>query len=211
MRNILILGASGQITRWAIRLLANRDDVFMTLFLRRATNLQIAVPGNARVVEGDVFDIEKLRSAVQGQDIVYANLSGEVDQQAARIVEAMESAGVRRLVFVNSLGIYDEVPGRFGEWNRKEIGTYLPPYRRAAGIIESSGLDYTILRAAWLQDEDEVHYEITSKEDPFHGTEVSRKSVAAVVVAIIEQPDRWSHANIGVNKPGSDGDKPGFM
>jgi uncharacterized protein YbjT (DUF2867 family) len=118
-----------------------------------------------------------------GQDIVYANLTGgELDRQAKAIVEGMSVAGVKRLIFVASLGIYDEVPGTFGEWNRREIGAYLPPFRRAADAIEASGLDYTILRPAWLTDEDEVDYETTERNEPFKGTEVSRKSVADLIV-----------------------------
>jgi hypothetical protein len=27
-----------------------------------------------------------------------------------------------------SLGIDDEVPGKFGAWNRRNIGPYLPPF-----------------------------------------------------------------------------------
>ena len=73
---------------------------------------------------------------------------------------------MKRLLFVASLGIYDEVPGKFGEWNRHEIGAYLPPFRRAADAIEASGLDYTILRPAWLTDEDEVDYETTERNEP---------------------------------------------
>jgi hypothetical protein len=86
----------------------------------------------------------------------------------------MNAAGVQRLIFVASLGIYDEVPGKFGTWNRRQIGAYLPPFRRAADLIESSGLNYTILRPAWLTDEDEVDYETTDRNEPFRGTEVSR-------------------------------------
>ena len=210
MKNVLILGAAGQIAQWAVRLLANRDDVQMTLFVRDANKLS-DVPRNARVIEGDVMDADALAAAVQGQDLVYANLAGDVDEQADRYVAAMEVAGVKRLVAINSLGIYDEVPGAFGEWNRKEIGAYLPPYRRAADTIEASSLDYTVIRAAWLQDEDEIDYATTAKGEPFEGTEVSRKSVAAAVVAIVEDPSRWSKANIGLHKPGTTGSKPSFM
>lgn len=121
MSNVLILGAAGQIAQWAVRLLANRDDVQMTLFVRDSKKLK-RVPRNARVIEGDVMDSDALAAAVQGQDLVYANLAGDVDEQADRYVVAMEAAGVKRLVAINSLGIYDEVPGAFGEWNRKEIG-----------------------------------------------------------------------------------------
>jgi hypothetical protein len=45
-------------------------------------------------VEGDVLDPERLDPAVRGQDVVYANLAGDLDVQAARIVESMTAAGV---------------------------------------------------------------------------------------------------------------------
>lgn len=93
----------------------------------------------------------------------------------------------------------------------RQIGAYLPPFRRAADVIEASNLDYTILRPAWLSDEDEVDYETTGRNDLFKGTEVSRKSVAALVLEIIETPAFASRANLGVNKPGTDGEKPSFM
>lgn len=146
-----------------------------------------------------------------GQDVVYANLAGDVDVQANRIVLAMNGLGVKRLIFVTSLGIYDEVLGKFGEWNRQEIGAFLPPYRKAADIIEASGLQYAILRPAWLTDEDEVDYETTQKNEPFKGTEVSRKSVATLIANLIESQETWTNCNLGVNKPNTDGDKPAFI
>ena len=201
MTKVLVLGAGGQIARWAVEMLAD-EDVELTLLLRDASKLADA-PGSARVVEGDVLDREQLDPAVRGQDIVYGNLAGDLDAQAARIVESMTTADVGRLIFITALGIYDEVPGTFGEWNRRQIGPLLGPYRAAADTIEESGLDYTILRPAWLTNADEVSYEVTQKDEPFKGTEVSRKSVAARVTDIATTPDLWSRANLGVNKPGT--------
>lgn len=206
--NALVLGAGGRIARWAIELLAP-EDVELTLFLRDASKLA-DTPEGARVVEGDVLDREQLDPAVRGQDVVYANLAGDVDAQAATILASMSAAGAHRLIFVTALGIYDEVPGTFGAWNRRQIGAMLGPYRAAADTIEQSSLDYTILRPAWLTDNDEIAYETTDKGEPFKGTEVSRKSVAALVADIITHPDRFSRASVGVNKPGTDGDKPAF-
>lgn len=206
---VLVAGAGGQIARRAVQMLAD-EDVELTLLLRDAGKLADA-PANARVVEGDVLDREQLDPAVRGQDVVYANLSGDLGTQAEHIVEAMTAAGVDRLVFVTALGIYDEVPGAFGEWNRRQIGQYLGPYRAAADTIEASKLDYTILRPAWLSDEDEVSYELTSRNEPFAGTEVSRKSVAALVTDITTSPGKHSRANLGVHKPGTNGDKPSFF
>ncbi|HVI57910.1 MAG TPA: SDR family oxidoreductase [Luteimonas sp.] len=211
MSNILILGAGGQIAHWVSDRLAGARGIGLTLFLRHARKLRNKAPANARVVHGDVLDATMLTQAMEGQDLVYANLTGtDIDEQARAVIAAMKAAHVKRLVFVTSLGIYDEVPGKFGEWNNTMIGEDLKPFRRAADAIESSGLDYTLLRPAWLQDEDEVDYEITEKGQPFKGTEVSRRSVADLVVKIIHSPVLYSRKSIGINKPGSDGDKPSF-
>ena len=211
MKKVLVLGAGGRIAKWVIQMLADARDIQLTLVLRDAKRLHGDAPANARVIAGDVLDGKRLASAMAGQDIVYANLTGDdIDIQAKGIVESMKAAGVRRLLFVASLGIYDEVPGKFGKWNRRQIGAYLPPFRRAADAIEVSEVDYTILRPAWLTDNDEVDYETTEKGEPFKGTEVSRKSVAELVVKIIRSPKLHSKRNIGVDKPNTDGDKPAF-
>ncbi|HRP22326.1 MAG TPA: SDR family oxidoreductase [Alicycliphilus sp.] len=211
MRNVLILGAGGQIAQWVVKDLARRQDVAQTLLVRNPRKLG-DTPANARVVTGSVLDKKLLQQAMAGQDIVYANLIGEdLDAQARSVIAAMQATGVGRLVFVLSLGIYDEVPGRFGEWNRALIGEDLKPYRHAADAIGASGLRYTILRPAWLTDEDEVDYETTARGEPFKGTVVSRKSVADLVAKVVAAPELHVGASLGVNKPGSDGDKPYFM
>lgn len=84
-------------------------------------------------------------------------------------------------------------------------------YRAAADVIEASDLDYTILRPAWLTDADEIDYEVTGRDEQFKGTEVSRRSVAAVVVEALEDRQHFARTNLGVNKPGTDGPKPSFM
>lgn len=210
MKNILVLGATGQIAKLAVEMLANQKNIQQTLFVRDAKKLA-TIPNNAKVVQGDVLNLELLTQVVKDQDIVYANLAGELEAQTQNIIAAMKEAGVKRIIFVNSLGIYDEVKGKFGEWNTKEIGAYLGPYRKAADLLEASDLDYTILRAAWLMDEDEIDYETTERHENFKGSVVSRKSIAALVVKIILKPSFASRKNLGVNKPNSDADKPYFM
>ena len=211
MTNLLIVGASGAIARHVIEFLHGNASIKTTLFLRNAAKLHGLDTSGMTIVEDDVTDTALLARTLQGQDIVYANLIGEMDVMARSLLGAMDQARVTRLIFVTSLGIYDEVPGRFGDWNRREIGAYLPPFRRAADLIEASGLDYTILRPAWLTDADEVAYETTRRDQPFKGTEVSRKSVAAYVMVLLDDPAKDIGGNIGLNKPGTDGDKPAFM
>ena len=211
MTKVLILGASGQIARHVVAELAGDGQIDMTLFVRDARKLS-GSPAGASVIEGDVRDPSALGRAMAGQDLVYANLTGEdLDDQARSIIASMHAAGIKRLIFVLALGIYDEVPGKFGDWNRQAIGEDLKPFRRAGDAIEASGLDYTIIRPAWLTDEDEIDYETTAKGEAFRGTVVSRRSVADLIAAIIRSPATDIHANLGVNKPGTDADKPYFM
>jgi uncharacterized protein YbjT (DUF2867 family) len=210
-KKILLLGAGGQIAKHAIKMLLEQNDVELTLFLRNTNESTHNQTPHAKVVEGNVLDSQKLVEAMKDQDIVYANLAGELDKHARSIVEAMNATGVRRLIFITSLGIYDEVPGEFGKWNRRTIGDMTQsPYRKAADIIEGSDLNYTIIRPAWLTDNDEVDYETTDKGEPFKGTEVSRKSVAALIVKLINEPTLELRRSLGINKPNTQGDKPAF-
>lgn len=212
MTNVLILGARGQIAQWVVKALADRPDTTMTLLVRDPKKLTGDEPGNAKVVIGNVLDKKLLKQAMVGQDIVYANLTGEdLDKQAKAVIAAMQASGVKRLIFVVSLGIYDEVTGKFGTWNNATISEDLKPFRRAADAIEASDVQYTLVRPAWLMDEDEVDYELTRKGEPFKGTVVSRKSVADLIVKVILSPDLDVGANLGINKPNTDSDKPYFM
>jgi hypothetical protein len=45
----------------------------------------------------------------------------------------MEKDGVRRLIFISSMGVYDEIPG-------ERHGSILDPYRKATRVIEASGV-----------------------------------------------------------------------
>jgi uncharacterized protein YbjT (DUF2867 family) len=195
LSNVLILGANGQVARLAIDLFLKETDAQLTLYLRNSSRLRNIDSNRARVIEGDVLDVEKLKEAMIGQDVVYANLTGNLEQMAKNIVEAMDATGVKRLIWISSMGIYDEVPG-------EKYGNILDPYRKSAEIIEASDLDYTILRPAWFTNKDEIDYETTQKGEPFKGSVVSRKSVAELVVKLAESPELEVRRSLGVNYGG---------
>ena len=81
----------------------------------------------------------------------------------------------------------------------------------AADQITASNLDYTIIRPAWLTNKNEINYEKTvGATTPFRGTEVSRLSVADYIADLIENPTKDVKANVGLDKAGTDGDKPAW-
>ncbi|MCH4009121.1 SDR family oxidoreductase [Companilactobacillus sp.] len=214
MANILVLGANGQIAKLAENIFLDSTGDNLKLYLRRSDRLRdkaAAFEDRIELIDGDTTDVEKLVDSMKDIDMVYANLAGgNIEEQAQDVVKAMDQAGVKRLVWISTLGIYDEVPGKFGEWNNKTLGSYITNYAAAAKVIEDSDLDYTVIRPAWLTNKDEVDYETTQKGETFKGTEVSRKSIAQIVVDIAQVPDKFSKESIGVNKPNTDGDKPAW-
>lgn len=213
MTKVLILGANGHIARQTLAQIQNQNQTELTLYLRQPQRLKDTAPKGSHLIAGDVLDADTLNQAVSGQDIVYANLSGTetIIKQAQAVVNAMTQNNVQRLIWISTLGIYDEVPGNFGKWNHQMLDDgYLPNYAAAAQVIEKSTLNYTIIRPAWLDDKDEVDFETTQKDEPFKGTEVSRKSVGAYVAQIIADPTQANHASVGLNKPNTKGDKPGW-
>ncbi|WP_048000897.1 SDR family oxidoreductase [Lactiplantibacillus herbarum] len=211
MTKVLILGAAGQIARLAEQQFLTDTDNELTLYLRNADRVADLKSNRVTIIEGDTTDGARLTTAMADQDVIYANLAGQnIKQQAQTVVNAMHAAGRQRLIWISTLGIYDEVPGKFGEWNNATLGDYLTRYYAAAEVIENSDLDYTIIRPAWLTNHDEIDYETTKKGEPFKGTEVSRQSIATLVVKLTQTPSAGIRESLGVNKPNTDGDKPAW-
>lgn len=194
MSAVLILGATGSLARVAIDRFLEETDVTLTLFARNTRTLKHVDASRARLIEGDVLDHGALTRAIAGHDVVYANLAGDLARMARNIVTAMNETGVRRLIFISSMGIYDEVPGQ-------KYRRILDPYRDSAMVVEASDLDYTIVRPAWFTDEDEVEYATTQKGEPFKGGVVSRKSLADLIVKLALSPGLAVRQSLGVSKP----------
>ena len=192
MKNVIILGARGNIAKHVIDILIKKNEINLTLFLRNKSRLRNKDVSRCHIIEGDVLNIDRLKEAIKGQDIVYANLAGDLEAMAKNIVKAMEETGVKKLIFISSIGIYD-IP----------VKSVLKPYRKAADVIEASNLEYTILRPTWFTNADEVDYETTRKGEPEKGSVISQKSLATFITKIIEAPEKYICENLGINKPNS--------
>ena len=192
MKKVIILGASGTIANSVIDILIHEKDINLTLFLRNKNRLRNKGVSGCHIVEGNVLDYEALKKAISGQDIVYVNLAGDLEAMAQNIVKAMVETGVKRIIAISSIDIYD-----------KPLRSVLVPYRKLADVIEASNLEYTILRPTWFTNADEVDYEITQKGEPEKGSVISQKSLATFITKIIEAPENYVRKNLGINKPNS--------
>ncbi len=194
MTRVLILGANGQLARNTTRVFLEKTDVALTLFLRQASRLRNPDPARVKIVEGDVLDTGALRAAMQGQDVVYGNLAGDMARQARAIIDAMHAAGLKRLIFVSSMGIYGEVPG-------EAYRSVLDLYRDSAAEIDKSDLDYTILRPGWFTHNKTVSYRITQKGEPFEGHDVSLDGLSDLITKLATDPGLYLRRSIGVSSP----------
>lgn len=214
---LAILAANGQIARIVENRILNEyqfKDVELTLLLRNASRLN-DLKDNPRVtlIEGNLNNPDDVEKAVQGQDMVFNAVIHHDDAGHNRpthnIINAMRKDGVNRLILTNLLGIYDEVPGEFGKWNRDTCFGGIVSDDNAAVVSDrlaaESGLDYTTLRLPWLNDRDEVKYTITHKDDEFVGVSGSRQSIADVVLKIVAAPSFGSNDSLGIADPDTQG------
>lgn len=169
MKNILILGANGKIAKLVEHRLVGNPKYKLTLVLRNAGRLNnLKTATNVQVIEGSVEDKQLLNSLMPNQDIVYANLNGNMELWAENIVSAMQENNTNKLIWITGSGLYHEVPDPFGSWVENYVGhASKEDTRKAAEIIENSSLQYSIIRAAYMTDDKEIDYQLTKKGEAF--------------------------------------------
>lgn len=201
MKNILIVGATGSIGQVTRKLFLEQTQDQLTLFSRNARRLQVLDDQREKVFAGSVLNPAELDEAMQGQDVVFASLSGDLKKMAEAIVASMKRVGVKKIIFISSMGIYNEIPASLGSAGNLQSSPMLQNYRDAADVIEASGLDYTVIRPGWFDSSDDTDYEVTLKGEPFGGHDVSRKSIADLVVKIAESDELYVKESVGINRP----------
>jgi putative NADH-flavin reductase len=113
-------------------------------------------------VTGDALDAKAVAAAVEGQDAVLSALGvnerkpNTILSDATRnLLAAMETHGVRRLLFVSSLGV-GETKGQLGPiYNLILLPTLLKHVfadkETAEALVRESGLDWTLVRPGRLK------------------------------------------------------------
>jgi nucleoside-diphosphate-sugar epimerase len=155
----LVTGATGFVGSHLAETLRRRGDE-VTALARSAAKAAALEPLGVRVVPGDLHDRAALERAVEGQDLVY-HVAGvvaarnEADFLTANrdgtrhVVEAAESAGVGRLVFVSSMAAAGPAArGRplKGDEPPRPVTAYGRSKLAAEGVVRASRLPWTIVR-----------------------------------------------------------------
>lgn len=204
MTNVLILGASGNIAKLVATQI--NKQVTLTQFLRTPSKLGDAVKG--RVITGDVLDEDALQQVMAGQDIVYANLGpSPMAKMAKAVVKAAENAQIKRLIWVATAGIYNEI-AKEGRTQAEAIygkaddpNSYFGDERRGADIIDQSTIATTIIRPNALTNDSAVQeVVINGRNEQLQGHPISRATVANFISQLILNPDQYLNDSIAISK-----------
>lgn len=157
---VLVIGAAGKTGRAVVeQAVAAGHQV--TAFVHSADGY--AVPG-VRVIEGDAADRVDMDAAVLGQDAVLDTIGGKTPYKAtmlessaaATIIASMQRNDVRRLVVTSMVGVGDSAANAT-VYERLLVATFLRGADKdktaMEAAVESSGLDWVILRPAILTDD----------------------------------------------------------
>ncbi|MDR7301948.1 SDR family oxidoreductase [Haloactinomyces albus] len=192
---VVVAGAHGKIAREFGRLLARRGDSVAGLIRDPEQAEDLNSDGVAPVVADlEDLDADALAGYLPGADAaVFAAGAGPgsgvsrkdtVDRAGSVLLaQACERAGVRRFLQVGSMGTAQPNPPDVGE----VFGAYLDAKRAAEEDLRARDLDWTILRPGRLTD-DPATGRITLG-DSVGRAEVTRADVAAVLVALLDEPN----------------------
>jgi uncharacterized protein YbjT (DUF2867 family) len=189
---VLVAGANGKTARSLVRMLVEEDHKVRGL-VRKEEQLSEVEQDGAEPVFVDLEEEEvegAVGRAVEGCDaIVFAAGAGPGSGAArketmdyggaVKLIEAAERHGVRRYLMLSAMGAADPESGS------EEMRPYLSAKARADERLQSSGLDYTIIRPGSLTNEPGTG-RITAAPSLGHRGEISREDVAAIFAATLE-------------------------
>jgi len=156
---IAIFGASGRTGILTVYQALNKGHL-VTAFARKPSSVTIQHK-NLRVVQGDILEYEKVKQAVEGQDVIISALGVEsrkpttvLSEGTRNILRAMEECKVSRFICMSSAGILgNDAWILFGKIIMplflKQV--FIDKVRQMK-IIQEANLDWVIVRPTSLTD-----------------------------------------------------------
>lgn len=145
---VLVVGGTGMLGLPVARQL-QEDGYLVTILTSNIDRSQARLGDEFELTYGDVTNPESLKIPVEGQDIVYLNLSAKADPHlyqeieikgTANVAQAAANAGAKRIGMISGASS-----------NGKEEGIiFLDAKVKAEQSLIASGIPYTIMRPSWF-------------------------------------------------------------
>ncbi|WP_176371610.1 SDR family oxidoreductase [Desulfosediminicola flagellatus] len=158
---VLVTGATGYIGRRLVERLLTDSTIAIRVLVRNKNKLQAAVTDKVEIVEGDTFDEECLKLALEGVDTAFYlihSMGSDKDYQdldrksADNFRRACIAAGARRIVYLGGLGVKESASKHLmsrietGEILSEEPDKIQTIWLRAGVIIGSGSASFEIIR-----------------------------------------------------------------
>lgn len=198
--NIAILGATGLFGKALVKSLSDDTDYHLTLIARHAKS-EYQYNDRISVIDADATDIDTLKKALTGTDLVYCAISGEsLPVVAANLVKVMPETGITRLLFMGAVGIYNEIPAEMNGDDNIDNEPAQIPNRDAVDIVEASNLNYTVLRPGYLREGNPDDYVLTVKGEAAKGYISTIPSVVEFAKKLIADEKLYSRESVSITK-----------
>ncbi|PRD48482.1 NAD(P)-dependent oxidoreductase [Sphingobacterium haloxyli] len=154
---IIVFGATGTVGTEIVKQ-ALEKGYRVTVFVRNSAKI-IATNPNLHVYTGDVSNADDVMRAVKDHDAIFCALGdGRVGKIRAmgtlNIIDAMNSAAVRKLICLSTLGIGESYGNLNFVWKHIMFGMLLKrafnDHKLQEEYIRNSKLDFTIVRPSAL-------------------------------------------------------------
>ncbi|WP_334333684.1 MULTISPECIES: NAD(P)H-binding protein [unclassified Companilactobacillus] len=195
MTNVLIIGATSLVGQRVTESLLQNTDDYLTLMARN-TNMLSIDDKRGRLVHGDVLDDKPLDEALDGNEVVLVTADSNLGLSVQRIIDAMKKRNMNRLIFVTSMGLYNEIPVTDGASGNLTQNALLQPYQTAVNMIENSNFNYTIIRPAEFDQGRDLNYDLVNGD--LTSDAVSINSVVDCVTKLVIDKNLDSKKNLAI-------------
>ncbi len=195
---VLVLGAAGK-TGSAVVRQAVASGHQVTSFVRRGDEYQ--APSGVLVAEGDATNGADIERAVAGQEAVIDTIGGKTPYKsttlessaAAAVIASMRKNGVRRLIATSMIGVGDS-EANATVYERLLVAVVLRGAEKDKSAmeanVEGSGLDWTIVRPAILNDDAATgNVEVIARGTEEKAHKITRADLARFLVGQISSSE----------------------
>lgn len=201
----LVVGATGQTGRHIVRELVDRD-ISVRAMVRDVEKARDILPSEAELVVGDVLKAETIDKALEGCSVLLCATGAspsldptgpyKIDYQGTKnLIDAAKAKNIEHFVIVSSLC----TSKFFHPLNLFWLVLYWK--KQAEEYLQSSGLNYTIVRPGGLKNEENSDNIVMSGADTLFDGSIPRTKVAKVCVEALNRPAARSKIVEIVAKP----------
>ncbi|KKK35384.1 hypothetical protein WN59_00685 [Salinicoccus sediminis] len=202
---ILLLGATGRVGSHILNH-ALEGGHHVNALVRNTDKIGI-YDEKLDITPGNVLNRESIREAIEGADLVISALGTDggttLSESMPLILEAMQQEGVERIITIGTAGILESraEPGKLryqSSESRRRTTRAAREHHKVYELLESSGLDWTIVCPTYLPDGEYTgKYRVERNFLPENGKSISVPDTAEFAFRQIED-DSYVKSRVGI-------------